>query len=205
MTLTAESATAFAYGDGVGVVSIPAIEALEAKSGIAMTMTNGNPPGSGAFHGTGNACDFSNGGDAGTPEMDALATYFLGFAPYLLELIHVNQDGTGTYVKYGSVVDSSFYASVLFQHHNHVHIAATNHGIMAAIAGGPAAGKSATLTAANASFNAQDVLSLNPLSGVASLYNFVTDPHNWIRLAEFIAGAFLLFLSIKALAESGKG
>lgn len=209
--------TAFAYGDGIGTKSYPAIEAFAARfTGAQLTVTQENPLGSGGFHGTGNAVDFSDGGNAGTPTMDAFAQYWYQYSDYLLELIHTNSGDhtTGYYVKNGVRVAGSFYgASLELQHENHVHVAATNHGIMAAMAGGqptvnplqlPGSDPQGTIISP-ASLTAQTVGSLNPLSGVASLYNFVTDPHNWIRLAEFIAGAFLLFLSIKALAESGKG
>ena len=195
--------TDFAYGDGIGTVSVPAILAFAKRSGINLTPTQTNPPGSGAFHGTGNAVDFSNGGDSGTPEMDRFAAYWLGYAPYLLELIHVNQDGTGTYVKYGKVVDASFYSSVLFQHHNHVHVAATNHGIMAAQAGGAAPAKAAGINVTNAADITQVGNPLNPVADATALFKFVTDPHNWERLAMFIAGAALLLLGVRALAESG--
>lgn len=195
----------FPYGDGVGTLSIPAIEALAVKSGISLTMTNGDPPGSGGYHGTGNACDFSNGGDAGTPEMDRFAAFWMQYAPYLLELIHTNQGGppySGTYVKLGQVVDgAAFYGlSLELQHRNHVHVAATNHGIMSAIAAGGSAIN--TVTPASDVTATEAAINIPGVSQVTALYSFVTDSHNWIRLAEFFAGAFLLFLGIKALAES---
>lgn len=197
----------FPYGDGVGTLSIPAIEALAAKSGISLTMTNGDPVGSGGYHGTGNACDFSNGGDAGTPEMDRFAAFWMQYAPYLLELIHTNQGGppySGTYVKLGQVVDgAAFYGlSLELQHRNHVHVAATNHGIMSAIAAGGSAINTVTPASPGDIQTVGLTSSIPGVSQATALFNFVIDPHNWIRLAEFLAGAFLLFLGIKALGAA---
>jgi hypothetical protein len=95
----------------------------------------------GGFHALGEAVDFSDGGDAGTQQMDAGAAAWLQYYPFLLELIHVNQDGSMIGVKNGQIVDAlSFYgAPTMAQHKNHYHVAATRAGIKAAIAAGPAA------------------------------------------------------------------
>lgn len=142
----------FPYGDGVGQSSIAAIEGLAAKSGIALQVTSTYRPG-GPYHGTSNAVDFSNGGNAGTPEMDAFAAWWeTNFTPYLLELIHVNQDGSGTYVKNGQQVAGGFFgAATLEQHHNHVHVAATNAGIAAANGGGATPAADGTVQATDTS------------------------------------------------------
>lgn len=131
----------FEYGDGVGTDSRSEIENMAQRSGIVLTVSSSLRIGEQSYHGTGNAVDFSNGGDAGTPEMDSFANWWIQYAPFLLELIHVNMDGTGEFVKNGQIVDGSFYgAATLAQHHNHVHVAATIHGIDSAEAGGISVG-----------------------------------------------------------------
>jgi hypothetical protein len=40
------------------------------------------------------------------------------------------------------------------------------------------------------------------LGAVAAIWNWLTTPANWLRILEYIAGALLLYLGIKELAES---
>lgn len=164
----------FPYGDGVGSIANPsaastdsvgAIEGFAAGSGINLTVTNSIDYGAASYHGTGNAVDFSNGGDAGTPQMDAFAAWWEGYAAYLLELIHVNQDGSMVGVKNGQIVDAlQFYgAATMQQHHNHVHVAATLHGIQAAGAGGvtpPASGADPGATNGGATVDANSTFAI---------------------------------------------
>ncbi|MGM5069825.1 phage tail tape measure protein [Rhodococcus qingshengii] len=73
-------------------------------------------------HGSGLAADFSNGGDAGTPEMKALAQFIAdNYQSQTLELIHSPFDRN---IKNGEFVGDgmSFYgAGLMAQHRNHVH------------------------------------------------------------------------------------
>ncbi|MFC9995755.1 transglycosylase SLT domain-containing protein [Nocardia sp. NPDC127526] len=86
-----------------------------------MTMTSGirNEPGS--YHHTGQAADFSNGDDRGTPEMKQLAAWIAAnFRSKTAELIHSpfnHNIKDGQYVKPGEVYDTG----TLNQHKNHVH------------------------------------------------------------------------------------
>ncbi|APT85317.1 phage tail tape measure protein [Corynebacterium aquilae] len=89
-----------------------------------MTITDTYRPGANDYHGAGLAVDFSNGGDAGTPEMKQAAQFmFENYGKGLLELIHHpfphnvkhgrdEGDGMGWY-KY----------PLMMEHRNHVHIA----------------------------------------------------------------------------------
>lgn len=73
-------------------------------------------------HGAGKAADFSNGGDAGTPEMKALANFIAdNYLAQTLELIH---SPFGRNIKDGQFVGDGrgFYgADIMAQHRNHVH------------------------------------------------------------------------------------
>lgn len=74
------------------------------------------------YHGQGKAVDFSNGGNAGTPQMKAAARFFYdNYAPMLAELIHWPLAGwqnikNGAPLNYGAATNA--------QHRNHVHVAA---------------------------------------------------------------------------------
>lgn len=158
---------------GIGTDSVPAIKAAAAQSGLVPPLIDTNdydpPPNGGGFHLTHNAVDWSNGGNAGTPQMDAFAQWvFNNYGSTTLELIHVNQDGTTPYlIKYGQPVDPSYYgASTLSQHHNHVHWAITLQGL--SMAGNPAVvlPGSAVDTAAAGAATATDT-------------GFDWDPLNW--------------------------
>ena len=87
--------------------------------GMSITSTYRNTP---DLHGAGQAVDFSNGGNAGTPQMKAAARFFHdNYAPMLAELIHWPLQGwqnikNGAPLNYGAVTNS--------QHRNHVHVAA---------------------------------------------------------------------------------
>lgn len=184
----------FAYGNGIGQNSVKAIEGLAAQSNIPMTVTSTYRPGAG-FHGTGNAVDFSDGGDAGTPTMDAFAAWWLeNYAAYLLELIHVNMDGTNVCVKNGQVVDGSFYgAATLAEHHNHVHVAATNDGINAAEANGPSSGAASAGTSGTST----------PSGALSSSKGFaIFSAGFWKRIGIGAAGVLVVVLALH-LAKGG--
>jgi hypothetical protein len=92
-----------------------------------------------SFHATGNAEDFgNNAGDAGSPQMDLFAAFLEHtYAPYCLELIHVNQDGSTVEWKYGIKQPTGWYGwPTLDAHRNHVHWAITGSGIAAEHAAG---------------------------------------------------------------------
>lgn len=145
----------------------------------------------GGFHALGEAVDFSNGGDAGTPEMDAGAAFWLGYAPYLLELIHVNQDGSMVGVKNGEVVDAlSFYGQgTMAQHRNHYHVAATNAGIQAAGGAGPGVAADPTSAAASGGGGS----SISKLSDALSSSSF------WERVGIGTAGVFMALIGADVL------
>lgn len=74
------------------------------------------------YHGQGKAADFSNGGDAGTPEMKALASFIAdNYLAQTLELIH---SPFGRNIKNGQFVGDgmgTYGAGIMAQHRNHVH------------------------------------------------------------------------------------
>lgn len=83
------------------------------------------------YHGWGQAVDFSNGDDWGTPSMDALARWVAAtYGPYCLEIIHVYQNGTTEEWKFGVKQPTGWYGwETLNGHKNHVHFAITNAGL----------------------------------------------------------------------------
>ena len=87
--------------------------------GMTITSTHRNTA---DLHGQGKAVDFSNGGNAGTPEMKAAARFFYdNYAPMLAELIHWPLAGWQN-VDEGRPYD--FGAGTNSEHRNHVHVAA---------------------------------------------------------------------------------
>ncbi len=120
---------------GVGDSSIAGMKAAAAKSGLCPPLidTSDYRPG-GPYHGTSNATDWSNGGDAGTPEMDQFAAWVASnYGAYSLEIIHVNRDGSTVEWKNGVKQATGFYPqATLAQHKNHVHWAIANPGLEAA-------------------------------------------------------------------------
>jgi len=192
--------------DGVGTSSVAAIEAAQKASGISMTVTSTFRPDAG-YHGTNNAVDFSNGGDAGTPEMDRLAAWFASnYGTVCLEIIHVNQDGSTVEWKKGEKMATGWYgAGTLAGHHNHVHFAATNEGLGMKGAPAPAGGGGIGGAVSNI---AKGVLNSVPgVSGVEQLvstfdtvgkvFDRLLDPKFWIRVGE--AGAGLLVAAVAIL------
>jgi len=197
--------------DGVGQPSIEAIKIAQGKSGIALTVTSTFRPDAG-YHGTGNAVDFSNGGDAGTPEMDRFAAWVASsYGTVSLEIIHVNMDGSTVEWKKGEKQATGFYgAGTLAGHHNHVHWAITNEGLglkglVGAASGMLSIGGMAVMGAGKV---AGDVAKAIPgVSGVEQLvstfdtigkvFGHLLDPKFWIRMGE--AGAGLLVAGIAIL------
>lgn len=178
---------------GVGISSVANIEAAAKGSGLypsPLQMTNGYdpPPAGGGYHLTGNACDFSNGGDSGTPEMDQFASWVASnYGPNSLEIIHVNQDGSTVEWKMGKQMPTGWYgAATLAMHKNHVHWAITNPGLSAA-PGTPNGAVSATLTSASSS---------NPITGfVASALGSILAPvFEFALTAGMVAGGGVLML-----------
>jgi TP901 family phage tail tape measure protein len=88
------------------------------RSGIGFTQADPGLGRSGhSWHEAGDAIDFSGG------NMEAMASFWHGYAPFLLEEIH----SPGYYVKNGRDVGPGFYGpEVVAQHFNHVHIAASD-------------------------------------------------------------------------------
>lgn len=133
--------TGFAYSTDVGTASYNNIVSFARRSGIAfsVTSTTTGDHAEKSYHYSGNAVDLAS--SAG--QMQALAEWLIGYAPYELELIH--SGGKGYFVKDGKIVPASFYgATTVSQHYNHVHIAMTNSGITAALSGGSVAPTNAT-------------------------------------------------------------
>lgn len=160
--MATDSATAPVTGvdplSGVGTSSITGIKTAAKQSGLVPPLqdTNDYDPaseGGGGYHLTMNAVDWSNGGDAGTKQMDAFAAWVAAnYGKYSLEIIHVNQDSSTVEWKNGKPQNTGFYGQLtLSQHKNHVHWAITNNGL--------AAGGAPGITAQEASLN------LNPFDG----------------------------------------
>lgn len=159
------------YWPDVGVSSVKGIQAAAKTSGLVPPLQDTNdydpPPNGGGFHLTGNAVDWSNGGDNGSPEMDKFAAWVAAnYGPYSLEIIHVNQDGSTVEWKYGKAMPTGWYGqATLAQHKNHVHWAITNTGLQA---GGNVTGDANSLGTSTA-FSANPA-SWNPL-----------DPSSWVK------------------------
>lgn len=84
------------------------------------------PNDDGGYHGKGQACDISNGGDAGTPEMKDLAQWWYDnyFGKGLLELIHSPfNHNVGDDTDVGDGMSTYYDPGTMAQHRNHVHIA----------------------------------------------------------------------------------
>lgn len=88
-------------------------------------VSSGYRPGDPGYHGAGLAADLIGGGAAG---MQTMAAGFYAMSGRLLELIH--SGGPGYFVKNGARVGSSFYASEIAGHYDHVHVAANNNALM---------------------------------------------------------------------------
>ena len=117
----------FPYAGDVGRNSITAIEALARSSGVNYTVSSDYRPGDPGYHGKMNAVDMVTS----TVSMVTLAAYLYQYSAYLLELIH--SGGDGYFVKNGKRVDRNFYGdTIVAQHYNHVHCAATISGLLAA-------------------------------------------------------------------------
>lgn len=113
----------FAGGGAVG-----AIEALQRMvgPGLRVTSTTGGRHAKNSYHYRGMAVDFAGSARA----MDIAANNLMRFAPYILELIH----SPNWFVKNYHRTGRSTYASVYNEHFNHVHLAMSLAGAMAAIA-----------------------------------------------------------------------
>lgn len=106
----------------------------EAPGGAAMTLTSAYRPGDPGHHGAAQAIDVSNGGDAGTPEMNSVAKYmYENYGAALAELIHWPLAGWEN-IDEGRAFD--FGSATNEQHRNHVHIASRN--VLNDKVGGPA-------------------------------------------------------------------
>jgi phage-related protein len=109
---------------GGGSAAADAIIAVAHKSGVPFNVSSTGRPGSTStsgksdYHSQGLAVDMTS--DPGN--MVRLASYFMGFAPALLEEIH--SGGGGFFVKNGKRVGASYYGAEVPLHYNHVHIAA---------------------------------------------------------------------------------
>lgn len=111
------------------------------------------PNDDGGYHGKGQACDISNGGDAGTPEMKALAQWWYDnyFGKGLLQLIHSPfNHNVGDDTDVGDGMGSYYGPGTMAEHRNHVHIAmagvvsadgTTSSGSVAGAGGGGGSGE----------------------------------------------------------------
>jgi hypothetical protein len=102
-----------------GGVSVGAILAVARRffSGarVSSGLRNSND-----YHGRGLAADLIGGGNAG---MKAMAAGFYSMSGSLLELIH--SQSPGFFVKHGRRVGANYYRSVIGDHYDHVHVAAS--------------------------------------------------------------------------------
>jgi hypothetical protein len=130
----------YQYASDVGVTSWPQILADARLSGLIgsdplLRDTNDydGPPAGGGYHLTGNAVDFGDDEENGSPQQSAFAIWVANnFGPYSLEIIHTNADGSGVYWKLGQPVSAAFYgAATVAEHRNHVHWAITLSGLSA--------------------------------------------------------------------------
>lgn len=138
--------------DTSGMAVWESISAVALYKFPMMTITSAyhdrtGPNDDGGYHGKGQACDISNGGDAGTPEMKELAQWwyenFLGKG--LLQLIHSPfNNNVGDDQNVGDGMSTYYNPGTMAQHRNHVHIAmagvvsadGTTDGITGGSAGG---------------------------------------------------------------------
>lgn len=102
------------------------IEAVALYKFPMMTVTSKDRFTDSGYHSKAAACDISNGGDAGTPEMKALAQWwydnFLGKG--IAELIHSPfNNNVGDDRNVGDGMSDYYNPSTMSQHRNHVHIA----------------------------------------------------------------------------------
>ncbi|MEV0357102.1 transglycosylase SLT domain-containing protein [Nocardia sp. NPDC050697] len=99
---------------------VEGMSAVVAAKFPGMQLTSGLRFTDDGYHSTGNAADFSNGSDS-TPEMRGLAAYIAANFPQSLELIHSPFSGN---IKNGASVGdgmSTYGASTMAEHRNHVH------------------------------------------------------------------------------------
>ncbi|MFC8531938.1 transglycosylase SLT domain-containing protein [Nocardia sp. NPDC057227] len=99
---------------------VEGMSAVVAAKFPGMQLTSGLRFTDDGHHSTGNAADFSNGSDS-TPEMRGLAAYIAANFPQSLELIHSPFSGN---IKNGANVGdgmSTYGASTMAEHRNHVH------------------------------------------------------------------------------------
>lgn len=90
-----------------------------------MTMTSGLRYTDNGHHSTGHAADFSNGGDAGTPEMQTLARWIASnYKDRTLELIHSPFDQNIKNMNFVGDGMGTYGAGTMAGHRNHVHWAA---------------------------------------------------------------------------------
>lgn len=140
----------FPYSVDIGTSSIPLLKSLADSSGIILSIGSGYRPGDRGLHGQQNAIDLFGS----TSAMLQVALYLKQYAPYLLELIHTNSTtpGGGVYVKNGKVVPQSYYngpdittgGNIIAGHRDHIHLAATRSGLIAAALNTKGGGKTGT-------------------------------------------------------------
>lgn len=122
----------FACGPDPAGYSYPAIGRTGQSIAPAMVITSSLRDIPQPYHGWGQAVDFSNGGDAGTPEMDAFARLLaVTYGPLSLELIHRCQNGEDIEWHNGVRSPGYFGEATMEAHRNHVHWAITNAGLAA--------------------------------------------------------------------------
>ena len=127
------------------------IEAVALYKFPMMTITSKDRFTDNGYHSRAAACDISNGGDAGTPEMKALAQWWYDnfFGKGIAELIHSPfNNNVGDDQNVGDGMSTYYNPGTMAQHRNHVHIAmkgvvsadGTTAGYTGAPGGGGAAG-----------------------------------------------------------------
>lgn len=122
-------------GNAISQYTYPQIEQMAAGLGagsyrITSTLRNGgsNPN---SYHLKGQAVDFAGPTPSvDSPQLLRIDKFFAEkYGPHLAELIYSGPGGV--MIKNGQTVGDSTYASVLSQHHNHVHVAVTPQGLRA--------------------------------------------------------------------------
>ena len=102
------------------------IEAVALYKFPMMTVTSKDRFTDSGYHSRAAACDISNGGDAGTPEMKALAQWWYDnfFGKGIAELIHSPfNNNVGDDMNVGDGMSTYYNPGTMAEHRNHVHIA----------------------------------------------------------------------------------
>lgn len=121
--------TGYPYAKDCGINSVQALTELVRSSGVDFRVGSGYRPGDPQWHGKGNAIDVF----ATNKDMVEISAYLYQFSPFILQLEHVNPNGTGYWVSRGIRVGKDYFGPRQYEaHKNHIHLAGTNSAMHAA-------------------------------------------------------------------------